>query len=58
MQMNIGNIDKFIRVAVAILLFSLALVLPSHLKLLSLLGLVPLINAFVRWCPLYNRLLA
>lgn len=53
MQRNIGRADKFIRVVGGVLLFSLALVLPSYLKLFGLLGLIPLVTAFVRWCPLY-----
>jgi hypothetical protein len=54
MQLNIGSTDKFVRVAIGISIFSLALVLPSQLKLISLLGVIPILTALVRWCPLYT----
>jgi hypothetical protein len=53
-QLNIGYTDKFVRIVIGISLFSLALVLPSHLKLISLLGIIPILTALVRWCPLYS----
>jgi hypothetical protein len=54
MQLNIGRVDRFVRIAAGVLIFSLALVLPSHLQIIALLGLIPIFTAFIRWCPLYT----
>jgi Protein of unknown function (DUF2892) len=54
MQLNIGSVDRFVRVVIGVILLSLALVLPGQLKLISLLGLIPIFTAFFRWCPLYT----
>jgi Protein of unknown function (DUF2892) len=53
MQMNLGRLDRFVRVFVAFILLSLSLFLPNPLKWFGLLGLIPLTTALFRWCPLY-----
>ena len=56
MVKNVGNIDKSIRVIIALVLFSLFFFLEGNLRYLGLLGLIPLITAFASWCPIYRVL--
>lgn len=56
MQSNIGNADRLVRIAVGTFLLILILVLPGHFRWIGLLGLIPLLTALVRWCPLYTLL--
>lgn len=56
MQVNVGNADRLTRIAIGTFLLLLILILPGYFKWLSLLGLIPLFTAFVRWCPLYSLL--
>lgn len=51
---NVGNVDRVIRIVIAIGLFSLLFLVPSNLKWLGLLGLIPLATAIIRVCPLYS----
>lgn len=53
MKQNVGNIDKVIRIVMAIALFSLYFVLEGNLKFVALIGLIPLLTALVGMCPLY-----
>ncbi len=53
MKMNVGKIDKAIRLLLAIALFSLLFLLPGQEKWLGLLGLVPLLTGAINWCPIY-----
>lgn len=53
MNANVGRIDKTIRLVLALAFFSLFFILPGDQKWFGLVGLVPLITAFVNWCPLY-----
>lgn len=54
MQMNIGHTDRLVRLTIAVILLGLAFVLPTPLKWISLIGLVPLLTGLIRWCPLYT----
>jgi Protein of unknown function (DUF2892). len=51
---NIGNTDRIIRVIVGLGLLSLLVVLNGNARLWGLLGLIPLITAFIGFCPLYS----
>ncbi|MEA4896168.1 MAG: DUF2892 domain-containing protein [Oscillospiraceae bacterium] len=53
---NIGNIDRVIRILIAVALFSLMFLLHGNLKWLGLLGLIPLFTAILGVCPLYSIL--
>ena len=53
---NVGNIDRVIRILIAVALFSLMILLHGNLKWLGLLGLIPLFTAIVGVCPLYSIL--
>lgn len=53
---NVGDVDRVVRIIIAVVLFSLFLILPGNLKWFGLLGLLPLFTALVRVCPLYSVL--
>ncbi|WP_335872723.1 YgaP family membrane protein [Bacillus sp. 2205SS5-2] len=54
MKTNVGATDRIIRIVLALVLFSLFFLLEGNLKYLSLIGIIPLLTAFVRFCPLYS----
>ena len=54
MAHNVGSIDRVIRIVIGIALLSLVFVGPQTLW--GLFGLVPLLTAFVGFCPLYRFL--
>lgn len=54
MKINIGKIDRILRIVVGLVLISLVFVGPQTLW--GLLGIIPLVTAFVRFCPLYTLL--
>jgi hypothetical protein len=49
---NVGNIDRVLRIIVGLGLLSLIFVGPKTMW--GLIGLIPLITAFVGFCPLYR----
>lgn len=53
MKANVGNIDRALRVVLGIALLSLLFVLEGNARWLGLIGLVPLLTATFRFCPLY-----
>ncbi|MCF8222667.1 MAG: DUF2892 domain-containing protein [Bacteroidales bacterium] len=53
MKANIGKIDRAIRIILGLLIGLAGLYFESWL---GLLGLIPLLTAFIRWCPLYLSL--
>lgn len=54
MKLNLGNIDKLLRVIVGIGLISLVFVGPQTPW--GWVGAVPLLTVLVSWCPLYSLL--
>jgi hypothetical protein len=54
MKMNIGGIDRFIRIVIG--LFLLSLIFWGPKTLWGLIGAVPLLTALVGWCPPYAML--
>lgn len=56
MKVNINNTDRTIRMVIGVGLLSLFFILPGNLMWLGLGGLIPLLTAGVRWCPLYTFL--
>lgn len=54
MPQNVGSIDRVIRIVIGIVLLSLVLVGPQTIW--GLVGVVPLLTAFVGYCPLYRVL--
>lgn len=56
MQKNVGTADRAIRIIIGVALLSLVFTRQDNLRWLGLIGLVPLLTAFVSWCPLYTLL--
>lgn len=56
MKMNIGGTDKVVRILVGLVLLSLLFLLKGQARWFGLIGLVPLVTAFVGFCPLYRLL--
>jgi hypothetical protein len=54
MQANVGGADRVIRIIIGLGLLSLLFILPAPAKWWGLVGLVPLLTAFVGFCPLYT----
>lgn len=52
MKKNIGKTDRILRVIIGILLLVFVLIDPSKYWW-GFFGIVPLITAFIRFCPLY-----
>jgi len=54
MKANVGSIDKAVRIIIALVLFSLFFVFEGNMRYIALIGLIPLLTAFMSWCPLYT----
>ncbi len=53
MKNNVGSVDKAVRIIIAIVLFSLYFILEGNLRYIAVIGFIPLLTAFISWCPLY-----
>jgi len=56
MKQNVGSVDRIIRVIIGIVLLSLLFFLDGSARWLGLIGIVPLLTAFISFCPLYTIL--
>lgn len=56
MKTNVGSTDKIIRIVIGLALLSLLFVLQGGIRFVGLIGIVPLLTAFVGFCPLYTVL--
>jgi len=54
MTPNVGSTDRAIRIVLGLALLSLLVALEGNARWLGLIGLVPIVTAFVRWCPAYR----
>jgi len=54
MQTNVGTVDRVLRIIAGLALLSLVFVGPKTMW--GLVGLVPLLTAFVGFCPAYTLL--
>jgi len=52
MQRNVGNLDRILRIVAGIVLIAIVFVGPQTPW--GWIGLVPLVTAFVGWCPAYR----
>ncbi|MBB6447009.1 YgaP family membrane protein [Bacillus benzoevorans] len=50
---NVGTVDRIIRVILGFVLLSLYFILDGGMKYISLLGIVLLLTAIIKFCPLY-----
>jgi hypothetical protein len=53
MKKNIGQIDKWVRIALGVILLLLIIVVQTGWRWLGLLGIILLATAFLNFCPLY-----
>lgn len=56
MKINVGNLDRFARIVVGLVLLSLLLWLDSSWRWLGLIGIMPLITGLAGRCPGYGLL--
>jgi hypothetical protein len=56
MQLNVGGIDRKLRIVVGILVLASFFVLPETTKYWALIGIVPLFTGLFSFCPLYTVL--
>jgi hypothetical protein len=50
---NVGTVDRIIRVVLGLAFLSLFFILDGGMKYISLLGIVLLLTAIIKFCPLY-----
>jgi len=53
MKQNVGHVDRLIRVIIGVLLLSLLIFLEGGARWFGLIGIIPLVTAFMNFCPLY-----
>jgi hypothetical protein len=53
MEMNVGGIDRTVRIVAGLVVLSLFFVLDPSYRLWALVGLVPLLTGLIGWCPAY-----
>ena len=56
MQINVGSLDRIVRIVVGLILLSLPLWLDSPWRWLGLIGIMPLITGLAGRCPGYRLL--
>ncbi len=54
MKVNVGGVDKILRIVVGLGLLSLILILEGNARWWGLVGLIPLLTGLVNFCPLYT----
>jgi hypothetical protein len=54
MKINVGTVDRVLRIIAGVALLSLVFVGPRTPW--GLIGLVPLLTGLIRWCPAYKLL--
>jgi hypothetical protein len=53
MEVNVGGVDRTIRIVLGIVLLSLVFVLEGNARWWGLIGIVPIATGLLRWCPAY-----
>lgn len=54
MNQNVGTVDRVIRIIVGIILLLLLVVLDGSIRYIGLIGIVPILTAIFKFCPLYT----
>lgn len=54
MKANVGTTDRIVRIILGLILMSLYFVIDGGLKYISIVGVVLLLTAFIKFCPLYT----
>lgn len=56
MLKNVGSVDRGIRVALGLGLLSIIFIRQDSARWFGVVGLIPLVTAYLSWCPLYSIL--
>lgn len=56
MKKNIGTLDRLLRIIIGIVLVGLAATDTQPVGVFGWIGVIPLLTAFVSFCPLYSLL--
>ena len=54
MRPNLGNVERIVRLGIAVMILGLFGALDPPWKYLTLIGLLPLGTALTGWCPMYS----
>lgn len=54
MTVNVGFADRFIRLAIAGVLFSFLYFATGPLRYVAFLGFIPFFTGLIGWCPIYS----
>ena len=54
MKINVGSVDRGIRIVLGILLLSLLWILDTDFRYIGLIGIIPIATALAKSCPLYT----
>lgn len=54
MVKNIGKADRIVRIIVGLAVLSLIFLLEGNARWFGLIGIVPILTAFIGWCPAYT----
>jgi len=53
MKVNVGSVDRVLRILVGVALLALVFVLEGNARWLGLIGILPLATGLFRFCPAY-----
>ena len=53
MEVNVGGVDRTIRIILGIVILSLVFVLEGNARWWGLIGIVPIATGLLRWCAAY-----
>lgn len=56
MKSNVGKADQIVRILLGLILISLFFVLEGGLRYIGLVGIVLILTASIKFCPLYTLL--
>jgi len=56
MKQNVGNVDRWIRIVLGVVLLSLLVFLNGPIRWIGLIGLIPLVTGILNFCPIYALL--
>jgi hypothetical protein len=56
MKINVGKADQIVRIILGLILISLFFILEGGLRYIGLVGIVLLLTATIKFCPLYTLL--
>jgi len=56
MKQNVGKVDRWIRIALGVVVLSLLVFIPGPGRWFGLIGLIPLVTGLIGYCPIYALL--